>query len=307
MNKLFLLLITVVCVMTSTSFAQNVQVEVCRFKDDKPAAISWTFDDGLLDHYTVLKPKLKAYGYQATFMIVIKWAQQAMANRSDSSKRQYMSWNQIKELAVDGHEIGNHSFTHYQLTKGDPANWDREINDPLRIFEDKLDIRPITFCYPGNAYNEQITKMVHVNHLASRLSHKLEIGNKHYTLEKTKSQLLNIIKNKQWAPIMSHAIIHQYHGWAPFPNDEKDLDDVLAFLKTIEDKLWIATFSDAVKYIKLRENHTIQWDKTGKEFTIKTDLDTNVYNLPLTVRITDGRQSKLISVMPNTLNKLSLK
>ena len=45
-------------------FTQDVYV--APYKGDRVCAISYTFDDGLQEHYTLLFPKLEKYGFKGT-------------------------------------------------------------------------------------------------------------------------------------------------------------------------------------------------------------------------------------------------
>ena len=44
-------------------------VEICKFKDGRQAALSLTFDDGLAEHYTLVLPQLERHALPATFWI----------------------------------------------------------------------------------------------------------------------------------------------------------------------------------------------------------------------------------------------
>ena len=50
-------------------FTQDVYV--APYKGDRVCAISYTFDDGLQEHYTLLFPKLEKYGFKGTFWIFL--------------------------------------------------------------------------------------------------------------------------------------------------------------------------------------------------------------------------------------------
>lgn len=288
------------CILMSQTFAQSSSVSICRFKDDKPAAISLTFDDDLLDHYTVAKPLLAQYGFKGTFFVVEKYADQAIANRADTTKRQYMSWDQVKEMAADGHEIGNHSYSHYQLTKAkSQEDVIHEITHPIATFQEKLGITPVTFCFPGNARNDEILKITLAHHINAR-TYQQGFGGEKYTHQQTVDWLEKTIANKQWGVAMLHAIIHEGHGYAPFPNDEKDFVAVLDLLKANADKLWIDTFANVSKYVKLRDAASVQWIEPDRLLVLKTELDPKVYDLPLTVKITKNGQSCYLKMYANS-------
>ncbi|MBQ5460467.1 MAG: polysaccharide deacetylase family protein, partial [Bacteroidaceae bacterium] len=50
--------------------AQPLTVRVAPFYQGRQAALSLTFDDGLQEHFTLLRPELNRRGLRATFAIV---------------------------------------------------------------------------------------------------------------------------------------------------------------------------------------------------------------------------------------------
>lgn len=300
MSLLFRLVLSLflLCLMINPIHAQSVEAQICRFKDDKAAAISLTFDDGLLDAYTVVMPLLDKFGYKGTFYVVTNWADNANG-KAQRPNRRYMNWEQIKALADDGHEIGNHSVKHYQLVKAkSEADVIYEISHPLGIFKEKIGIVPQTFCYPGNSRNDRIVQIAHQYHLYSTCFGRQMFGGEKYTHPQTVDWLDRTIHNKQWGVAMIHAIVHG-HGWAPFPNDEKDFVAVLDLLKQHEDKLWIDTFVNVSKYTLLRDHAKVHWVEPGKKLMLKTDLDAKVYDLPLTVKITKDGNASYVQMVAN--------
>ncbi len=63
-----------------------------------------TFDDGCSTHATYVAPLLKSLGFNGSFYLCTL--------PSFSNKNWYMSWDQMKEMARDGFEIGNHTRHH---------------------------------------------------------------------------------------------------------------------------------------------------------------------------------------------------
>lgn len=47
----------------------STPVTIARYKGDKFCAISYTFDDGLKEHYTHAAPQLEKRGFRGTFWI----------------------------------------------------------------------------------------------------------------------------------------------------------------------------------------------------------------------------------------------
>jgi autotransporter-associated beta strand protein len=64
-----------------------------------------TFDDGPASGYTVVAPVLKSLGFNGTFYI-------CDFDSFRTRKDWYMTWRQMKALADDGFEIGNHTVGH---------------------------------------------------------------------------------------------------------------------------------------------------------------------------------------------------
>ncbi|MBL4701428.1 MAG: polysaccharide deacetylase family protein [Phycisphaeraceae bacterium] len=304
MNFLFTVPMLLALMLTTSVHGQSTEVVVCGYRDNKQAALSLTFDDGLRVHYTIVKPLLAKYGYKGTFYIVEKWAEQVSVNRKNSTTRRRMCWDEIKELANEGHEIGNHSYSHIALTRIDPSNWNKEINHPIATFEEKLGVTPITFCFPGNARNDAVLQRVLQTHINAR-THQYAFGGDKYSHKAAVRWVDQTLARENWGVAMIHAITHEGHGFAPFPNDEKDFVMFLDHLKTVDDKLWIDTFANVSKYTQLRDHVTVQWDKPDQIFTLKTDLDTHVYDISLTVKLTAEGKSKIINVKPNTATTLN--
>jgi|GEM_PF-2613849 len=64
------------------------------------SALSLTYDDGLPSHINTVAPILKKYNFKATFYITM------------SSPSLYEEMSKWKSLAIEGHELGNHTNYH---------------------------------------------------------------------------------------------------------------------------------------------------------------------------------------------------
>jgi peptidoglycan/xylan/chitin deacetylase (PgdA/CDA1 family) len=103
-----------------------------------------TFDDSVKSHFTVAAPILKKYGFGATFFIT-----EGFTFRTN--RRDYMTWDEIRELDRMGFEIGNHTRDHMGVNA---KNVDR-LEEQLRGIDEACAAagiaKPVSFAWPGNS------------------------------------------------------------------------------------------------------------------------------------------------------------
>ncbi|WP_269523128.1 polysaccharide deacetylase family protein [Coraliomargarita parva] len=284
--------------MLSLLYADPIELSICKFKDNKAAAVSLTFDDGILDQYTIARPLLNEHQMPATFFVVTNAANTALERRSDPSLAQKMSWEQIAQLSDEGHEIGNHSLSHkIKLVGQNEAVLNTEVTEAAAMIEEQVGIRPVSFAFPWNAYDEQSLGYVMASHLNAR-TQQYGIG-RNFRIHHAEAWVERLTQKRAWGVAMLHAIIPDYHGYDPLPNGEADFAALLDLLQSHREDLWIATFGEVSMYTQLRNASELHWLEDGHRFIIRTELDTSVYNIPLTVRVTEGEDWKLITVYPN--------
>jgi cellulose synthase/poly-beta-1,6-N-acetylglucosamine synthase-like glycosyltransferase/spore germination protein YaaH/peptidoglycan/xylan/chitin deacetylase (PgdA/CDA1 family) len=100
-----------------------------------PHKVTLTFDDGPDPKYTPhILDILKGKNVPATFFVV---GENAAENLS-----------LLRRTYDEGHEIGNHTFTHPRFTEISPDRIKRELNATERLFESKLGVNTILFRPP---------------------------------------------------------------------------------------------------------------------------------------------------------------
>ncbi|MCX5655177.1 MAG: autotransporter-associated beta strand repeat-containing protein [Planctomycetota bacterium] len=103
--------------------------------------VVFTFDDGCASHATVAAPILKKHGFSGTFYV-------SDAYLFRERKDWYMTWRQIRAMAEDGFEIGNHTRGHGQLSLTDVGGCQAYV----WTLEDEMIAnripKPTTFCWP---------------------------------------------------------------------------------------------------------------------------------------------------------------
>jgi peptidoglycan/xylan/chitin deacetylase (PgdA/CDA1 family) len=103
-----------------------------------------TFDDSAKTHFTVVRPLLMKYRFGATFFITEGW--DFATNKTD-----YMTWDEIKQLHLDGFEIGNHTRDHLAITDKTRDELSAQLSGIEHRCAEYGIPRPTTFAWPGNA------------------------------------------------------------------------------------------------------------------------------------------------------------
>jgi peptidoglycan/xylan/chitin deacetylase (PgdA/CDA1 family) len=105
------------------------------------SVVSFTFDDAPRSVYTQAYPLLKKAGIHATVYV----------STDALIKPGYLTWLDVKELDVNGWEIGAHTHTHADLTKLSPDAFLQEIVESQSLFKER-GFRPVAFAAPYGAY-----------------------------------------------------------------------------------------------------------------------------------------------------------
>ena len=116
---------------------------------DKPVMI--TFDDTRVEHFTLAASELNKYGFKGVFFIMT-----VSLNRPG-----YMTREQVKQLADDGHTIGLHTWNHKNVRTYVEEDWEVQIEKPLKNLEQITGKRVEYFAYPFGLWNEQALEKIH--------------------------------------------------------------------------------------------------------------------------------------------------
>lgn len=110
---------------------------------EKPIAL--TFDDGYADTYESVFPILQKYRMTATFYVIAQF--------TEDRKAGYVTWEQLREMAAMGMEIGSHSMDHLDLRNRTTAFLNNQMAGSKRLIESRLGITVRTFSYPAGKYS----------------------------------------------------------------------------------------------------------------------------------------------------------
>jgi peptidoglycan/xylan/chitin deacetylase (PgdA/CDA1 family) len=89
-------------------------------------------------------------------------------------------------------------------------------------------------------------------------------------------------KNNTWLVLVFHGVDNL--GYEALPHTL--LDTYFQYIKSNNDKLWIATFGDVAKYMREHESANVQNNNEGGKIvvTLTHSLNQSMYNLPLTLK-----------------------
>jgi len=256
-------------------------VRVASFQGDRVAALTYTFDDGLQDQYTLAAPMLEKFGFRGTFFVIPSLIPdtKAQADAKKSGVWGGIAWPQLKELSLRGHEIGNHGWSHRSLKELNDTIIVKEIDNAWQRIKDKIGVSPMTFCYPYNAFDDRIRKFALHNHICTRDSAR-GIG-KNISLESFNAQADAAIRKKSWEVFMIHGIANGFDAFT----DPKVLENHLSYVKLHDDKIWVSPFANVVRYIRERNSVNLKIKQKHNQIicTMESPLDPLIYNYPLTV------------------------
>lgn len=219
------------------------------------------------------------------------------------------SWDDFRKDAAKGYEIASHSITHATMPGMDEANIKYELEKSKEEILNQMGPK-YTFSaeVPYGYENQRVMQIAYKIYPAlrnrmpepflkeiDRASRKTPSPNdKDYVqwqrgattktpLPLMKSWVDTAYDRKDtWLVLVFHGIDGM--GYEALPSTL--LDEYFQYIKNKQDKLWVATFGDATRYMREREASKVNSDeKTGKiTVTLTHSLDKSMYYLPLTLK-----------------------
>jgi len=108
-------------------------------------SVMLSFDDTDLEQFTVALPEMKQHGFKGVFFIMTV----------SLDRPNYMSKEQVKQLAEEGNTIGSHTWDHHNVKKYEGEDWITQIEKPSRQLE-KITGKPVEyFAFPFGLWNQQ--------------------------------------------------------------------------------------------------------------------------------------------------------
>ena len=235
------------------------------------SAISLTYDDGLPSHINTVAPMLKKYNFKATFYPTL------------SSLSLYDEMDKWKNLATEGHELGNHTVYHPCQKSGIGMEWVKDYHDldkyTVEQISEEIQLantlllamdgkKTRTFAYPcahyfagGESYRGVIlSQFPSARGSSEERKELIELSdidlynvpswapNNHGANELI-SYIQNIIDLETFSTLTFHGIGEEYMIVSKSAHEE-----MLKFLDSNRDKIWVATFQEITEYLELKKS-----------------------------------------------------
>ncbi|RQO69053.1 polysaccharide deacetylase [Pedobacter sp. KBW01] len=110
---------------------------------EKPIMI--TFDDTDEDQFTVGATTLKKHGFKGVYFIMT-------VSIGRKGRINYMTKEQIKQLADEGNTIASHTYDHKNFAQFTDEDWKTQIDEPTKKLEEITGKKVEYFAYPYGVY-----------------------------------------------------------------------------------------------------------------------------------------------------------
>lgn len=306
MKKLVTIASGILLLFPQLGFSQNGKI--CNWKDDKKATVVLTFDDWSPGHYPVVVPELNSRNLKATFFLTL-----------NSVASWNHDWPDVLTTAAAGHEMGNHTSTHPNLTTLTATDLHKEIAAVRDTIQKHVTSQKIvSFAYPlgagasNTAKDLEVRDTVRKKHIAARSVSPAPTYTYNFaptaddyfkintyamgsstTTKMFTDEVQRGIGGKGLVVYLYHSVddAANSHGDTWYAKVQKDsLRKQLDALVALQDKIWVTTFADAIRYHKEKSSATLTevLAPTGAAWTLNltdTLADNTLYNIPLTLKM----------------------
>jgi peptidoglycan/xylan/chitin deacetylase (PgdA/CDA1 family) len=122
----------------------------------KPVVI--TFDDGYEGVHRHALPVLDRHGFRSSLFVSTGWLRGR--DGGTGAPDTMLDWDQVRELAAAGAEIGGHSHSHPQLDQIDDERLRHEVLRCRELVADQLGRTPSSFAYPYGYSSRRVRQTV---------------------------------------------------------------------------------------------------------------------------------------------------
>jgi peptidoglycan/xylan/chitin deacetylase (PgdA/CDA1 family) len=123
-----------------------------------PKPVMLTYDDTSEEHFTIAKPEMEKYGFKGVFFLMT----------ISIDRPRYMTKDQIKQLAADGHAVASHTWDHHRVDRYKSENtveergvkkvvndWEQQLGKSKKTIEAITGKPVVDFAYPFGIWSKE--------------------------------------------------------------------------------------------------------------------------------------------------------
>lgn len=280
-KKIILITFALLCT-TFTAMGQSADsIYIAPYRNDCNSAISYTFDDGYTEQFTIACTELEKRGFRGTFGINGSKINADTQHKKDTTR---MSWDEVREMSRRGHEVTNHGWAHRNFARFPIEVIREDIRKNDSAIYAVTGIMPRTFLYPNNNKKAEGRAEAEKNRVGTRLFQR-SLGSK-ATRENLHDWVNELIEKRDWGVTMTHGLNYGYDAFTPKKIHlfGEHLDEV----KALEDKIWVGTLKEVWAYKREYEDTriSVKWKRPYALIVTPTfSLDAALFDEPLTLVI----------------------
>jgi oligosaccharide reducing-end xylanase len=283
---------SIMALTTSVSLAGSVPApyEIGTWWGFRPAAISYTFDDGCSNQFVVAIPMFDAKGFKLTLFSVV-----------GATSGMFPGWSKLQNAAAKGHEIASHTLTHPNLAQLPDSQQTTELKDSQAAINANVSGQKcLTLAYPycveasealtsqyyiaARTCSGQIVPSTPANFMNISSVGCGPLGSPVATFQDFTNTANQALIARGWCVYLIHGIDNN-GGYSPLPS--ATLQTSVNYFSANRDKFWVETFGNVVRYIKERDAASIRETASGDNsitLQVTDHLDRSIYNHPITLR-----------------------
>ncbi len=260
--------------------------EIGTWRGFRSAAISYTFDDGCSNQFSVAIPMFNEKGFKLTLFTAISTL--------------FPGWPKLQSAALQGHEIGSHTMTHVNLSSLPETQQTSELENSRQAIDANIPGQAcITLAYPFCVEGkESLTSQQYVaartcsgQLVPSSPANLMNISSfvcgpqgSVQTTADFNSRANGAVAARAWCVYLLHGIDND-GGYSPVST--ATLQGSLNYLSANPGKFWVETFANVIRYI--RERNTASVTETSNQddeirLQVSDNLDDTIFNYPITLR-----------------------
>jgi oligosaccharide reducing-end xylanase len=263
--------------------------EIATWRGFRPAAISYTFDDGCSNQFAVAIPMFDAKGFKLTLFSVV-----------GPSSGMFPGWSKLQAAAAEGHEVASHTLTHPNLGQLPDAQQAAELKDSQAAINANVSGQKcLTLAYPYCVEaNEALTSQYYIaartcsgQIVPATPANFMDISSfgcgslsSVRTAQDFNSKADDAVTANGWCVFLIHGMDND-GGYSPVST--ATLQGSVDYMSANRDKFWVETFGNVARYILERKAASVRETSSRDDsitLQVTDNLADSIFNYPITLR-----------------------